>query len=146
MLRVVIVRMADGLVQDAGDVFPRGTEIHITAPIHFQSEPGDTFGLSDAAVLYQEDAVKIADALSETLPGGTFDRLIEELLKREASLLAVAWGQKAKVKEGSRDIKDIPTDKLLSDLDSIVRLSDEAARRIGAELERRGRGDQQVKE
>lgn len=38
---------------------------------------------------FEEDARRIVDALEASLPGGTLDRLLAELLRRKASLLVV---------------------------------------------------------
>jgi hypothetical protein len=39
--------------------------------------------------IFQQDATDLADALWQTLPGGTFDALLRKLLERRASQLAV---------------------------------------------------------
>ena len=41
---------------------------------------------------HEHDAAVIAKALRDTLPGGTFDRLIGELLRMKASDLVVSYG------------------------------------------------------
>ncbi len=55
--------------------------------------PGQTVAESLAPVdaIYQQDATAIAGALSASLPGGTFDRLIVELLKMKVSHFRVPW-------------------------------------------------------
>jgi hypothetical protein len=48
--------------------------------------------LATLATLYQQDAIAIARALRDSLPGGTFDRLVCELLTMKASHFRVPWG------------------------------------------------------
>ena len=48
---------------------------------------------------YIRDAKILADALLETLPGGTMDQLLCELLKRRASLFQVPFFEKEKESE-----------------------------------------------
>ena len=43
-----------------------------------------------ASAFYQEQAVRLCDALYYYLPGGTLDQLLAELCRRKASLLRVA--------------------------------------------------------
>ena len=51
--------------------------------------------LAELASLCQENAEQIADALCASLPGGTLDRLLAELLKRKASHFVIAaWDKK----------------------------------------------------
>lgn len=45
--------------------------------------------LEEARELYIEQGKKLADALCDSLPGGTLDQLICELLTRKASLFRV---------------------------------------------------------
>jgi hypothetical protein len=47
--------------------------------------------LSDADFLYQQDAEQLCAALYDTLPGGMFDRLVVEMLKRTISQLKVSY-------------------------------------------------------
>ena len=56
--------------------------------------PGQTIEehLAPLALLYQQDAQLIAHALRASLPGGTFDRLVCELLTMTASHFRVPWG------------------------------------------------------
>ena len=45
-----------------------------------------------ARTYFEEQAATLADALFETLPGGTLDRLLAEFLRRKASLFVVpSW-------------------------------------------------------
>jgi hypothetical protein len=41
--------------------------------------------------MYKEEALKLVDALFETLPGGTFDAMLAEMLIRKASVLRVSY-------------------------------------------------------
>ncbi len=81
-----------------GDVrVPRVTiNIHGELPGLPPLLPGQTVAESLAPVdaIYQQDATAIANALSASLPGGTFDRLIVELLKMKASHFRVPWGDR----------------------------------------------------
>ena len=45
--------------------------------------------LEEARRIYEREAVKLADVLLSTLPGGTFDQLMDELMKRRATLFRV---------------------------------------------------------
>lgn len=58
--------------------------------------PGQTVAESLAPIdaIYQQDALAIAHALRDSLPGGTFDRLIVELLKMKVSHFRVPWSDK----------------------------------------------------
>lgn len=45
-----------------------------------------------ARTYFEEQAATLADALFETLPGGTLDRLLAEFLRRKAALFVVpSW-------------------------------------------------------
>lgn len=45
-----------------------------------------------ARTYFEEQAATLADALFETLPGGTLDRLLAEFLRRKASMFVVpSW-------------------------------------------------------
>lgn len=46
--------------------------------------------LRESAKIFERDAVAIARALRDTLPGGTFDRLVAELLRMKTSDLTVS--------------------------------------------------------
>lgn len=52
--------------------------------------PGERMGTAGAA--FADDGRALASALLETLPGGTVDALIAELLIRRASLFRVRFG------------------------------------------------------
>lgn len=56
----------------------------VTIYINAEIEHAKT--LEDAEFVYQEDASMLADALFNSLPQGTADRLLIELLKRKTSL------------------------------------------------------------
>jgi len=59
------------------------THIHIAREI----PPVEHFAqLKDAWVLYQAEGQRLADALYDSLPGGTLDQLLLQLLQRRASL------------------------------------------------------------
>ena len=52
-------------------------------------EPPPSFNLDRSRKLFEKDASALAEALCESLPGGTLDHLLVELLKRHCSLLTV---------------------------------------------------------
>ena len=47
--------------------------------------------------LYQADADKLADALNNALPGGTWDRLLVAMLKQKVCLLVIPHGRPEEV-------------------------------------------------
>ena len=51
--------------------------------------PSDRLSLAEARSTYQADGTALADALLASLPGGTVDVLLGELMRRRASLFAV---------------------------------------------------------
>ena len=56
---------------------------------------GDYKSLNEMQYEFQNQAEQIADALCASLPGGTLDRLLAELLKRKASHFVIAaWDKK----------------------------------------------------
>ena len=57
-------------------------------------EPSDKMSLKDAAIFYDEEAKKLVETLCTTLPGGTLDRVIGNLLLKHASLFRIphTWG------------------------------------------------------
>jgi len=60
-----------------------------------EMESGDYKSIDEMQSVLQEQAVRIADALCASLPGGTLDRLLGELLKRKAShFIIAAWDKK----------------------------------------------------
>ena len=70
---------------------PMGRQPILDKTIILSREMPDPDTLQEMADLYAEDAKKIADALENTLPGGTFDRLLVELLTKKASLFKVSF-------------------------------------------------------
>lgn len=68
--------------------------IHIDKPQPCEGEPEHRF---------QTDAEAIADVLWNTLPGGTIDRLVAEMLRRHASLLRVRRTAPSDAEEVERD-------------------------------------------
>lgn len=64
----------------AGEVETIHIEISPKLPISIKMP------LSEAMEIFQEEAEKLCDALLASLPQGTSDRLLAELLKRKASL------------------------------------------------------------
>lgn len=47
--------------------------------------------LKDAMEVHRAQAKELADALYHTLPGGTLDQLLREMLERKASQLVVRF-------------------------------------------------------
>ena len=72
-----------GKAQGIGDKKVEAVKILIVV------EVPDYPSLEKAANCYQEDASTLADVLCDTLPGGTLDRLIAELLTRKATCFKV---------------------------------------------------------
>jgi hypothetical protein len=67
-------------------------DLLIEATREMESDLYDYESLSELAALFQEQAEQIADALCASLPGGTLDRLLGELLKCKAShFIIAAW-------------------------------------------------------
>ncbi len=60
-----------------------------SARIIMDEEIPESRSLAESREFFIEEGKKIADALCSTLPGGTLDQLICELLTRKASLLRV---------------------------------------------------------
>lgn len=59
--------------------------------IVIELEIKDAESLHEAAKAYQADARKLCEALYESLPGGTFDQLLVEMLRRKASHFKVSY-------------------------------------------------------
>lgn len=59
----------------------------ITIEVHEQI--GDVGSLESARKLHAEQGAKLADVLLGSLPGGTVDALLAELMRRRASLFSV---------------------------------------------------------
>lgn len=55
--------------------------------------PQPSIGLADNRPIFEKEAEAMAEALHQSLPGGTFDRLLIALLKRKASDLIVPYGE-----------------------------------------------------
>ena len=67
-----------------GSACPDDTQISITG------QPPETWKtLKDAGEFYEHEAEMLFHALSASLPGGTFDRLLGKMLAAKASLLRV---------------------------------------------------------
>ena len=56
-----------------------------------ESQMPDNFSIEAAREIYTAEAKVLADALLKSLPGGTIDQLLAELLERKASLLRVPF-------------------------------------------------------
>ena len=50
---------------------------------------GEVTSLKEARRLHTEQGVILADALIKALPGGTYDALLAEMMRRRASLFSV---------------------------------------------------------
>lgn len=59
----------------------------LTIEVHEQI--GEVGSLDEARRLHSKQATTLADALLASLPGGTVDALLAELMRRRASLLSV---------------------------------------------------------
>jgi hypothetical protein len=57
----------------------------------------ENFSVKDAQALYATQGRVLADALYDSLPGGTLDELLAELLQRRASLFRVGCHRPAGV-------------------------------------------------
>ncbi len=60
-----------------------------TLRIEVVEEVSDAMDLNEARALYAEQANALADALFNSLPGGTVDALLAEMLRRKASLFRI---------------------------------------------------------
>jgi hypothetical protein len=72
---------------------PMGDKMHIQSKtLHIEEDlpNSDTIGEGDA--LMELDADKIVEALYNSLPGGTFDRVLVGMLKKRAAHLHVPFG------------------------------------------------------
>lgn len=67
-----------------GDNVP-DLQIATTEAVPVRSIPYD-----ELAKIYEEQGTAVADALFESLPGGTLDRLLAKLMERRASLFTVS--------------------------------------------------------
>ena len=66
-----------------------GQEVPPDTTIVIAGEPDERKTLRESKIFYGMQARKIADALYESLPGGTLDHLVAEMMQRQASLLMV---------------------------------------------------------
>jgi hypothetical protein len=60
-----------------------------TAVIYIQSECPEVKTVEGQREIYQRDAEELCTALHQALPGGTFDRLLVEMMKLKASSFIV---------------------------------------------------------
>lgn len=60
-----------------------------TLTIEVYEQIGDIGSLNEAKTLHARQGLKLANALLASLPGGTMDALLAELMRRKASLLSV---------------------------------------------------------
>ena len=69
---------------------PMGPDIPVP-PLHITGEVPmpPTSSLQEARAVYERDAAVLVDALHESLPGGTWDRLVAKMVEKHASLLAL---------------------------------------------------------
>lgn len=81
-LRITLLR--------AGDV---GSNIppKVTVEIHDQISDDEFSSLADARELYAGQARALSDSLFASLPGGTIDALLVEMMKRKVSLFSVPF-------------------------------------------------------
>lgn len=64
--------------------------------------PIETLTVSAADTLFENEAEMLEDALSASLPGGTYDRLLGYMLQRKASHLVVAHGRGKRESQSER--------------------------------------------
>ena len=76
--RVSILR-----ARSVGDSHPPKLTIKAHEQIH------DLKSLEEARALHRRQGIELADALLASLPGGTIDELLAELMRRKASLFSV---------------------------------------------------------
>ena len=57
--------------------------------IEVREQIGEVSTLNEARQLHAEQATTLADAMLASLPGGTMDALLAELMRRRASLFSV---------------------------------------------------------
>ena len=57
--------------------------------IEVREKIGEVSTLNEARQLYARQAATLADAMLASLPGGTIDALLAELMRRRASLFSV---------------------------------------------------------
>lgn len=71
---------------------PTGNQDVEIARIVIDTEIPDTPTMKEADTLFTIDAAALENVLHETLPGGTYDRLLSAMLKRKSSHFVVAHG------------------------------------------------------
>lgn len=76
--------------------FTKAASVSLSKPIEelaikFVGEPSDLYSLADMATVYDQEALRLAEALLGILPGGTLDRLIAHLLMIKASHFRVSF-------------------------------------------------------
>jgi hypothetical protein len=94
MQRIITVHRASPV---ADQIIPEVTiEIVTVVPELPSMQPDQTVqeSLAPFAAIYQQDAIAIAGALRNSLPGGTFDRLVCELLTMKVAHFRVPWGDR----------------------------------------------------
>jgi hypothetical protein len=70
---------------------PVGTKSAPVVHIAIEKELADIETLQEARATYLTEALRLADGLYASLPGGTLDALLYVLMERKASLFAVAY-------------------------------------------------------
>ncbi len=87
--------MADVTVYKADAVgqLPLAPKAHIHIEQELPEFRRDSDTLTLLAIQYDQDAEAIEFALIESLPGGTYDRLLGRMLGRKASHFRVAFGK-----------------------------------------------------
>lgn len=68
---------------------PIGTQAIVPTTIVIGSAFPDNLSMEDGRALHARQALELAEALDATLPGGTLDRVVAEMVARHASLLRV---------------------------------------------------------
>lgn len=68
---------------NVGDMVPPKLTIEVSEQIH------DVATLEEARELHARQGSALADAIMESMPGGTVDALLAELMRRRASLFSV---------------------------------------------------------
>jgi hypothetical protein len=64
-----------------------------TTTLQIEREIPNSNDLKEAEQIYQKEAETICEALYKSLPGGTFDHLVIEMLKRKVSLFKVSHSE-----------------------------------------------------
>jgi len=94
-MKTVAIRKAQGIgereIESVTIVIEQAMEL---ASLTAQARSSDLREV-ELARFYQLEAERLGEAIWDTLPGGTLDRLIAYLLTRKASLLAVPLSRKS---------------------------------------------------